>query len=197
MKEKKTFKVAKKTPPKSLGGKIANTLNNDTTVELRSINPAATWQAMKAQAVARGFMADKGYDLMCSCSFITPPPLVKQDDGTMEPRPGVKLLNWIEKSIESDDRRQQVMRVSAKTAPDKLASSIVHVLKEGKDVVLKIIGAPACWNSAKALSIARGFLEDKPDGLIYIPGFITPTPVIAGVERTGLKLTVRLLDQEE
>lgn len=59
----KTLFVSASSPVGKLGSAIAHSVYEGTRVELRAIGAGAISQAMKAVAVARGYVAPRGYDL--------------------------------------------------------------------------------------------------------------------------------------
>jgi len=80
-----TLKVSTKTNPNSLAGAIAGTIRKDGKAEVQSIGAGALNQAIKAIAIARGFVAPAGIDLVCIPGFQD----VKIGD---EERTAIKLL---------------------------------------------------------------------------------------------------------
>ena len=63
------LKVSAKSEPKSVAGAIAAILRNGETVEMQAIGAAAVNQAVKSIAVARGYVAPNGIDLVSIPSF--------------------------------------------------------------------------------------------------------------------------------
>ena len=64
-----TLKVSSKSEPKSVAGAIAAILRNGETVEINAIGAAAVNQVVKSIAVARGYVAPNGIDLICVPAF--------------------------------------------------------------------------------------------------------------------------------
>ena len=64
------LKVASKSNPSSVAGMIAVQFRDGAEkVELEAIGAGATNQALKSVAIARGFMAPSGFDLVCIPAF--------------------------------------------------------------------------------------------------------------------------------
>jgi|SRR5690625_5268172 len=63
------LKVSAKSNPNSVAGALANVLREDGTAELQAIGAGALNQAIKAVAIARGFVAPSGIDLICIPAF--------------------------------------------------------------------------------------------------------------------------------
>lgn len=79
------IKVSSKSSPNSVAGAIAGLIKEVGKAEMQMIGAGAINQAMKAIAIARGFVAPAGIDLICIPSFAE-----VQIDG--EIRTGMKLL---------------------------------------------------------------------------------------------------------
>src|SRR5699024_5972761 len=59
------LKVSAKSNPNSVAGALANVLRENGSAELQAIGAGALNQAIKAVAIARGFVAPSGVDLVC------------------------------------------------------------------------------------------------------------------------------------
>jgi len=64
-----TLKVKNNSQPKSVAGAIANVVRNDESVEVVAIGAGAVNQAVKSIAIARGYVAPNGIDLISIPSF--------------------------------------------------------------------------------------------------------------------------------
>ncbi|MCQ6268739.1 stage V sporulation protein S [Fictibacillus sp. WQ 8-8] len=65
------LKVSSKSKPSSVAGKIAGVVRETGTVEIQVLGAGALNQAIKAIAIARGFVAPAGLDLVFVPGFIT------------------------------------------------------------------------------------------------------------------------------
>jgi stage V sporulation protein S len=63
------LKVSAKSSPNSVAGALAGVLREKGSAELQAIGAGALNQAVKAVAIARGFVAPSGVDLVCSPAF--------------------------------------------------------------------------------------------------------------------------------
>lgn len=79
------LKISSKSNPNSVAGAIAGFIREYGKVELQAIGAGAVNQAVKAVAIARGFVTPTGIDLICKPSFIE---LVVSDDS----RTGIKFI---------------------------------------------------------------------------------------------------------
>ena len=64
------LKVSSKSSPASVAGAIAGLVKDGNPVRIQSIGAGAVNQAVKAIAIARGYLAPSGIDLFCVPSFI-------------------------------------------------------------------------------------------------------------------------------
>lgn len=69
MKNENILKISTKSNPNSIAGAIAGVVKEEGTAELHAIGAGAVNQAMKAIAIARGFVAPAGIDLICVPAF--------------------------------------------------------------------------------------------------------------------------------
>jgi stage V sporulation protein S len=63
------LKVSSKSSPNSVAGAVAGVIRENGSVELQVIGAGALNQAIKAIAIARGFVAPSGLDLICVPAF--------------------------------------------------------------------------------------------------------------------------------
>ncbi len=64
------LKVSTRSRPSAVAGAIAGVMRERATVDVQSIGAGATNQAVKAIAIARGYLRDDGIDICCVPSFI-------------------------------------------------------------------------------------------------------------------------------
>ena len=79
------LKISTKSNPNSVAGEIAGLIKERGKAEMQVIGAGAINQAIKAIAIARGFVAPSGIDLICIPAFTE----VRIDE---EDRTGIKLL---------------------------------------------------------------------------------------------------------
>lgn len=79
------LKISAKTSPNAIAGAIAGVIKESGKVELQAIGAGAINQAVKAVAIARGFVAPSGIELVCMPAFTE----IKIDD---QDRTGIKFL---------------------------------------------------------------------------------------------------------
>ncbi len=63
------LKVSSKSNPNSVAGAIANVFREKGNVEIQAVGAGAINQAVKAIAIARGFVAPTGINLVCIPAF--------------------------------------------------------------------------------------------------------------------------------
>ena len=64
-----TIKVSSKSNPSKVAGALANALREKENIEMQAIGAGALNQAIKAIAIARGFVAPSGKNLVCIPAF--------------------------------------------------------------------------------------------------------------------------------
>ena len=64
-----TLKVSSKSNPNSVAGALANVFRSSGSVEIQAVGAGALNQAIKAVAIARGFLAPSGKNLVCIPAF--------------------------------------------------------------------------------------------------------------------------------
>lgn len=78
----------------------------------------------------------------------------------------------------SETSEEQILRVSAGSNPQSVASAIAHAVYEEKTCKLRAVGAGAVNQAVKAIAIARGYTAPRGIDLVCVPGF-------ASVESNG------------
>lgn len=63
------LKVSAKSSPNAVAGAIAGVIREANEVEVQAVGAGAANQAIKAIAIARGYLAPAGIDLVCAPSF--------------------------------------------------------------------------------------------------------------------------------
>ncbi len=63
------LKVSSKSNPHKVAGALAGSIREEGKAELQSIGAGSLNQAVKAIAIARGFVASEGIDLICRPAF--------------------------------------------------------------------------------------------------------------------------------
>ena len=82
----------------------------------------------------------------------------------------------------------EILKVSSKSSPSKVAGAIANIFREYKSVELQAIGAGALNQAIKAIAIARGFLSPSGYNLVVIPAF--NDVLIDTKQKTAIKLIV-------
>ena len=63
------LKVSSKSAPNSVAGAVAGVIREMGSVELQAVGAGAANQAIKAIAIARGYLAPSGIDIICIPAF--------------------------------------------------------------------------------------------------------------------------------
>ena len=79
------LKVSSKSSPNSIAGALAGVVREKGSAELQAVGAGAINQAVKAVAIARGFVAPAGVDLVCIPAFA-------EVEVEGEDRTGIKII---------------------------------------------------------------------------------------------------------
>ena len=63
------LRVSTKSNPNAVAGALAGVVREKGSAEMQTIGAGALNQAVKASAIARGFLAPSGFDLICRPAF--------------------------------------------------------------------------------------------------------------------------------
>lgn len=85
----------------------------------------------------------------------------------------------------------EILKVSSKSNPSKVAGAIANVFREQGSVEIQTIGAGSLNQAIKSICIARGFLAPSGQNLVVIPAF--SDIIIEGEEKTAIKLIVEAI----
>ena len=82
----------------------------------------------------------------------------------------------------------EILKVSSKSNPSKVAGAIANIYRENKEVEIQTIGAGSLNQVIKAIAICRGFVAPTGDNLVVIPAF--NDIIINGEQKTAIKLII-------
>ncbi len=82
----------------------------------------------------------------------------------------------------------EILKVSSKSNPSKVAGAIANIYREAKEVEIQVVGAGALNQAIKSIAICRGFIAPAGDNLVVIPAFNDIT--INGEQKTAIKLII-------
>ncbi|MEG0794790.1 MAG: stage V sporulation protein S [Bacilli bacterium] len=83
----------------------------------------------------------------------------------------------------------EILKVSSKSNPSKVAGAIANIYREKGIVELQTVGAGSLNQAIKAIAICRGFVAPTGDNLVVTPAF--NDILINGEQKTALKLIVQ------
>ncbi len=98
------LKVSSKSSPASVAGAIAGLIKDGNPVRIQSIGAGAVNQAIKAIAIARGYLAPSGIDVACVPSFV-------ELEINGETRTGIRFAvhpHYSDDFVESEESADQV-----------------------------------------------------------------------------------------
>lgn len=71
----------------------------------------------------------------------------------------------------TEQKEDDVLRVSAGSNPQAVASAIAHSIYENRSCKIRAVGAGAVNQAVKAIAIARGYTAPRGLDLTCVPGF--------------------------
>lgn len=88
---------------------------------------------------------------------------------------------------------RDVMRVSARSNPGKVAGAIAGMVREGKDVSVQTIGFAAMVRAVCGIALATKFLEDEQ--CVIVCGIQSINVDIQGEEFMGHRFDIKVLEE--
>ena len=85
----------------------------------------------------------------------------------------------------------EILKVSSKSNPSKVAGAIANIFRENGTAELQTIGAGSLNQAIKAIAIARGFLAPSGKNIAVIPAF--NDVIIGGEQKTAIKLMLETI----
>ena len=85
----------------------------------------------------------------------------------------------------------EILKVSSKSNPSKVAGAIANIFRENGSVELQTIGAGSLNQAVKAVAIARGLLAPAGINIGIIPAF--NDVLINGEEKTAIRLLINIV----
>ena len=85
----------------------------------------------------------------------------------------------------------EILKVSSKSNPSKVAGAIANIFRENGSVELQTIGAGSLNQAVKAVAIARVFLAPAGINIGIIPAF--NDVLINGEEKTAIRLLINIV----
>lgn len=158
-----SIKVSGTSQAKSVAGKIAHSLREGASPVVLAIGPNSINQAVKAVAIARGYVHQEGYDISCQPAF-----------RESEYKVSVALYLYkcnIQPNLQINDNMSE-MHISKTSVHIETAGSIACKIREHKEVSTISIGVDSVANAILAMCHTRVFLQlDKKDILVF-PEFV-------------------------
>ena len=81
-----------------------------------------------------------------------------------------------------------IIKVSGTSRTSAVAGAIAGVFRENKRAEVQAIGAIAVNQAVKALALAKGYLEEEGDHIVFVPEFVDVE--IDDKVRTAIKFIV-------
>jgi len=160
---KKLIKVSAHSNVKHVAGAISHTTRAGESPTIIATGSESINQAIKALAIARGYLAENKIDVSCQ------PVFRNQDKGAMS-----FVLSKCEVRVSKSKVEEEIqeLRVAKSSEPSSVAGSIANKIRAGERVVILSIGAGSVNQTVRAVALARRFLEDDSIDVCFRPEFI-------------------------
>ena len=181
----RTLKVSSQSNPKTVAGAIAHTSRQSSPPQLLATGTDAVNQAVKAIAIARGYLETDHMELSVKSEFrdeergaisLT---LNKSNIRGSSKHKGVaggaaaaSTSQPAAAGSEEKEVEESELRVAKESEPSMTAGSIAKKIRAGERVSIVSIGAGSVSATVRAITIARRYLESDSLDLSFKPGFV-------------------------
>eukprot|EP00793_Prasinoderma_coloniale_P006132 PRCOL_00004607-RA len=176
--DKRVLKVSSGSNPKNVAGSIAYVTRAGEPPALLGLGASCINQAVKATAIARGYLQDDGVDIALQPSFRD------QEQNSLS-------LTLVKRTGEycTEVPGEKELTVSSSSAPTSVAGAIAGKVREGERCSVVGIGAECVNKAVLAITFARQYLKDNAVDIKSVPHFVKVTRQ-NGDEVTAMKFTV-------
>jgi len=197
------LKVSASSDCKKVAGAIAGISRHGDSPSLLAAGPASINQAIKAIAIARGYLNDDQIDFivrpepMNRSSSTAATATTADDETAADNKPQRNSFNFVltkqparrPTASSAADDQQTELRVSHESRPTLVAGSIAAKVRNGERVTILVIGAQPVSRTVSSISLARRYLERDNVDLGFRVEFVhvnMPT----GDNRSAVKFTI-------
>lgn len=92
--------------------------------------------------------------------------------------------------MEDTNSNEALLKVKSASSAPNLASAIANNIYDGKDVILRAIGAGAVNQAVKAIAIAQSYVGPRGKVLSFRPGFTTVQMADGEISAITIKVLV-------
>lgn len=159
------IKVSKESNPKAVAGKIAHSCREGDPPAVLCIGPSCINVAVKAIAIARGYLKNDGLDLSFQPAF--------RDTDRSRASLALYLAKTKAGAPISTTGEEVEMPVGKDSRPATVAGALAARVREQKTVALVAIGVDAVANAVLAVGNVRLYLEQDQLDVRANPSFVT------------------------
>jgi len=170
----KILKVSSTSDPRRVGGSISHTSRLGSSPTLFATGAESLNQAIKAIAIARGYLEENKIELSVISTFRDEDRCAVSMQIYKSPLRRTKNSNNNNNSNESDNKEEEIheLRVAQNSEPSMTAGSIAKKIRAGERLSIVSIGAGSVCATVRAITIARRYLENDNLDVSFRPGFI-------------------------
>jgi len=172
------LKVSAKSNPKNVAGSISHTSRSGDSPTVMATGAVSMNQAIKAIAIARGYLEDNKLDLTVRPEFRN------EERGALS----FVLIKGPTRRNTQQQEDQQELRVAQSSEPSVVAGSIAKKVRAGERVTVVAIGAGSVSQTVRAITIARRYLEKDAVDITFRPEFIHVE--MKDGQRSAIKFTI-------
>jgi stage V sporulation protein S len=160
------LKVSAQSNPKASAGSISHRVRRGQNPQIMCSGSPSINQAIKAIAIARGYIEQDGFDVSVS--------------GTWRDREMQKITLNVNKTARpkrQDESKQEPdvsgdLRIAQNSVPGTVAGAIAKKVRSGEKVSMVAIGASSVANAVMSIIIARRYLQDDGVDISFRPEFV-------------------------
>lgn len=159
------LKVSSQSNPKGSAGSISHTVRRGQNPQVMCSGSSSINQAIKAIAIARGYLEQDGMDVSVT--------------GSWRDREMQKVTLSIQKTSrtkrnqeEKDPDNAGDLRIAQNSQPGTVAGAIAKKVRGGEKVSMIAIGAQSVANAVMAIIIARRYLQNDGVDITFRPEFV-------------------------
>lgn len=174
----RVVKVGAKSDVKTVAGSISHNARNGDSPTIMATGATSLNQAVKAIAIARGYLDGNKLDLLVRPEF--------RDESRSAM--SFVLIKVPSRRNPAQPEDQQELRVAQSSEPAVVAGSIAKKVRAGERVTVVSIGAGSVAQTIRAVTIARRYLENDGVDISFRPEFIHVD--MKDGQRSALRFTI-------
>lgn len=173
------LKISAGSDPRSVAGAVSHISRESDCPALLAIGATSINQAVKAVAIARGYLEENKIEVTCYPEF------------RADKRAGLKLVlvKSVRRAAAANEPEMQALKVSRDSVPGTVAGAIAKKIRENQRVCVLAIGAECVTNAVRAVFLGRKYLTEDGMDISFRPEF-TKVKFTDGRDCSAVKLVI-------